>query len=821
VAEKYNVIGSRVHRVDGYEKVLGKAKYTSDLKFPGMLHGKALRSPHPHARILGIDYRKAMELAGVAAIITAEDIPNNTGVIGGTIADCGVLAEGKVRYIGDPLAAVAAATEEIAEKALELIEVHYEVLPAVFDPEKAMGGEAPQIHEGYENPQFRGRGNIASIRQVARGDVEEGFTEADYIIEDRFETHPIDQAPLERESYVASFEPGGTLTVWAKTQGPYWERLWLSKALKIPQHRIRVVASVIGGGFGGCLSARLIYICTALALKVSRGIPVRMVNTREEEFVCSTIRHPIITCFKTGVKKDGTLTARECKAILNNGAFTDNGDLISSYLGEMFASTYKTYHLKFDGYTVYTNNSFGGAYRGYGNPQLILGYEQHIDHVAETIGMDAVEFRIKNAVEEGYVKADGWKFKSCGLKECIEKVAKEIGWQKKRGKRIKRGGKVRGVGIACGTHAAGSRGGQDSFIWRTGCRTPEELHAVDPKSKLLVQKPDGSWTWRKYFGKVERYDSDASLCVLRMNEDGTVNLEIGEIEYGQGCLTTLSMIVAEELGIRVEDVKATFGDTDGGAWGAPTFASRVTTIAGRAVMDAAQKAKKILFRCASELLEAHPEDMEAKDRKIYVKGTNEFCHIADAAFLAYATRDAGFLTVRGYWDADDSTLLDLKTGQGSQAFAHIFFASAMEVEVDIATGEVSILRTLGAYDAGTIINPIGAEGQIDGATVQGIGYALKENLNWENGRVLHTNFTKYNMLTAIDVPPIQSMFVETHETSGPYGAKGLGEPAHVPQPAAIANAVYDATGVRLSGLPITPEKILAALKERRQGGPLS
>jgi putative selenate reductase molybdopterin-binding subunit len=592
----YRVIGKKVPRVDATEKALGKIKYTSDLKFPGMLYGKVLRSPHAHARILRIEYSKAKELQGVVEIITADDVPNNKGIIGLSIADCGVLAKDKVRYIGDAVAAVVAVSEEIAEKALELIEVRYEVLPAVFDVEEAMKPEAPQVHEGYENPQYHGRGNITSIRRVINGDVEKGFGEADYVIEDTFQTQPIDQVPMEREAYVSSFEPSGTLTVWAKTQAPYWERVILSRALKIPQHRIRVVASAVGGGFGGCFCVRLMYICAALSRKVGRGIPVKMVNAREEEFVCSTIRHPILASFRTGVKKDGSITARQCRYILNNGAYTDNGDLICAYVGEIFASTYKTDHLKYEGYTVYTNNPFGGAYRGYGNPQLTLGLEQHIDHLAETVGIDPVEFRLRNAVENGYVNATGTEIKSCGLKTCIERVAETVDWKAKTGQRRKNGRKVRGIGIACGTHLSGWRGGFDTFIWRTGYGTPEKVYAMDPNSPFIVRQSDGSLAWRKYFDKVPRYDSDASGCVLRVNEDGTVNLEIAEIEYGQGLLTTMSMIVAEELGIRLEDIKVTFGDTDGGAWGAGSFSSRVTVIGGRAVLDAAKKSERGPFR---------------------------------------------------------------------------------------------------------------------------------------------------------------------------------------------------------------------------------
>ncbi|MHC1598263.1 MAG: xanthine dehydrogenase family protein molybdopterin-binding subunit [Candidatus Methanofastidiosia archaeon] len=811
-------MGTRIRRPDANEKVTGKIKYTSDLKFPGMLYGKVLRSPHPHARIMGIDYSKAKELTGVVDVIIAEDIPNNEGIIGLTIADCGVLASNKVRYIGDAVAAVAAVNEEIAEKALKLIKVKYEVLPAVFDPEVAMKPEAPQIHEGYENPQYRGHGNIVSNRRVIKGDVEKGFKEADYIVEDRFTTQPVDQTPMEREAFVSSYEPGGTLTVWAKTQAPYWERVILSRALGLPQHRIHILANAVGGGFGGCFCVRLLYICAALARKVGKGIPVKMVNTREEEFVCSTIRHPSILYFKTGVKKDGTITARQLKTILENGAYTDSGDLVSAYIGETFAGTYNASYLRYDAYTVYTNNPFGGAYRGYGNPQLTLGLEQHIEHVAETLGMDFMEFRLKNAMETGDFKADGTEVKSCGLKDCIKKVAEELDWKNKKGKRIRNGKKVRGVGIACGAHASGWRGGFDTFIWRAGYKSPEELYAVNPDSPYIVQKPDGSLTWREHYDKIPRYDSDASLCVLRLNEDGTVNLEIGEIEYGQGLTTTVAIIVAEELGIGVEDIKVRFGDTGGGAWGAGSFASRVTMIGGRAVLKAARKAKIILFKYASKLLGFDPEDLEARDRKIYVRGTDKFCHIEDAAFLAYAGRDGGYITVTGYYDADDSVIVDLDTGQGCQSVAYIYFASGMEVEVDTETGEIKVLKSFGAYDAGKIINPVGAEGQIEGSTGQGMGFALTEDLGFENGRVRNTSFSKYGMSTSVDMPAtMESIFVETHEKSGPYGAKGLGEPGHVPQPAAIANAVYDAIGVRLDGIPLTPAKVLAALENQKTG----
>ncbi|MFQ5762179.1 MAG: xanthine dehydrogenase family protein molybdopterin-binding subunit, partial [Candidatus Bathyarchaeia archaeon] len=507
--------------------------------------------------------------------------------------------------------------------------------------------------------------------------------------------------------------------------------------------------------------------------------------------------------------------SRYCRFLQENGAYTDYGDLVTQWVGESFAGIYKTDHLKYEGILVYTNRPYGGPYRGFGDPQLQFALEQHMDKMTESLGIDPVEFRLKNAVESGYVMPNGVPLKSCGLRECITKVAEEVGWKNRR-QRIKVGRKVRGVGIACGQHGCGWRAGFDTFLWRTGFRTPEECYRFNPKSPYIRVDEAGKVRWRQGFDSLKLYDSDPSTCVLRVNDDGTINLQIGEVDHGQGALTTMAIIVSEELGVKLEDIKVSFGDTDAGAFGLGTYASRVTTIGGRAVLDAAKKAKALIFKHASNMLEASPDSLVARDGKVFIRDDPErFVTFADAAFQAYASRDGGHVIVEGYYDAEDSVIPDAETGQGSVSVANLFFAQAIEVEVDTETGEVEVKRIFAAKDAGRIINPVGAEGQVQGAVSQGLGYALSEDIVMEKGRVLNPNFLKYVTPSAVDMPPLDIHFAETYEPAGPYGAKGLGEPALVPVAPAIANAVHDATGVRIYSLPITPEKILHGLKRSK------
>jgi putative selenate reductase molybdopterin-binding subunit len=619
---------------------------------------------------------------------------------------------------------------------------------------------------------------------------------------------------MEPMAAVALFDPRGNLTVWTCTQTPFKEKSILSRAFGIPQHKIRIVVPAIGGGFGGKdVQMRIIYVCVALAVQCS-GRPVRLVFNREEDLVSDTIRHPAKIYLKTGVKKDGTLTARQCLLHLNNGAYTHHGDLVAGAIGVVFSGVYKTPHLKYDARVVYTNTPYGGPCRGFGNVQITFAVESHMDDIAGRLGMDPVAFRLKNAVAEGDETARGTKVGRCGLKECIARAASEIGWEVKR-EADRSGRKARGVGIACGNHWCGWRTGFDANVWRTGYRDPSELFREDPSAPYLRADRDGKVAWRDHFEQA-LYDSDASSCILTVNEDGTVIVQVGDPEIGQGLKTTIAMIAAEELGVAVEDVKVVGVDTDSGAFGIGSYSSRVTLVLGNAVIDAGRKAKAALFRIASGLLGAAPDELEARHRRIFVrKEPARSILLADAAFRAYSRREGGELVFHGYHDPD-STIPDRESGQGTISSTWSYFAQAAEVEVDTVTGEVRLLGIASAHDVGRIINPMGAEGQVEGAVHQGIGYSLFEELQWqEKGRTMNANLLGYRIATTEDMCRVAPLFVETDDPKGPYGAKGLGEPASVAVAPAIANAIENAVGCRMWHLPITPDRILEALKHRR------
>ncbi|MFQ5762684.1 MAG: xanthine dehydrogenase family protein molybdopterin-binding subunit, partial [Candidatus Bathyarchaeia archaeon] len=524
--------------------------------------------------------------------------------------------------------------------------------------------------------------------------------------------------------------------------------------------------------------------------------------------------HPVEVVLKTGVKKDGTLTARQCKFIIDNGAYTDYGELLGIGVWDLFAGTYRVQNVSYEVRVVYTNTPAGGAYRGFGNPQLSFARESQMDIIAEALNMDPVELRLKNAVETGDLKASGWEIRSCGLKECVTKVAEGIGWKEKHGKKRVSGTKMRGVGIACGEHWSCWRGGYNTNIWRTGYATPEQLYKADPSSPHITVGTDGKVRWRPGF-EMGPYDADPSSCVLIVNEDGTVNLHVSDVDRGQGSHTAFGIIAAEELGVPLEDVNVKGVDTDVGAYSPGTYASRATYVCGNAVRNAANQAKTTLFKFASEMLEAPPEELKAAEGRIFVKDSPErFVRIADAAFRAYATRDGGHIIVKGYYDPD-SVLLNPGTGEGAVSAAWLYFAQASEVEVDVETGEVKILNVISAHDAGTVVNPIGAEGQAEGAVAQGAGYALSEELTMEEGRVLNPNFLRYIIPSTSSMPNVKTSFVDTYEPKGPFGAKGLGEPGLVAVAPSVANAVNAAVGVRICELPITPEKVLWALQSKK------
>ncbi len=755
--DEFFVVGKSFPRLEGFEKVTGATRFLTDMELPGMLYGKVLRASYPHARIISINTKRAERLSGVKTVITAEDTPKIPFCIIPRVANKLPLENKKVRYIGDEIAAVAAETEEIALEALDLIEVVYEELPPVFDPEEALKPGAPLLYEETGT-------NIAEHFHKEYGDVERAFQEADHVLEDRFETSPVTPCCMEPRSCIASFDGSGRLTLIANTQAPFSLRLELSKVIPLPIKKIRIIKLPIGGAFGSRLGMDSIDpICVFLSRKSRR--PVKIVNTREEEFVTSRYRYRMAIYLKTGVKRDGTIVAREAKVITDNGAHNYQGYTITAGLCQKLTFVYKIPNIKFNGYVVYTNNIYGGAFRGYGNPQITFALESHIDMIAKKLDMDFLELGLKNIVEPGFNTVSNCQISSCGLRECMTQAADVAGWKEKRRKPGRRG-----IGMASMQHAGGGI--------------------------------------KIFFGNINCNYSSASI---KMNEDGSVNLMTGSSDIGQGSDTVLAQIAAEELGIRFEDIRVITADTDLTPMCLGTYGDRVTFIGGNAVVNAARDVKKQLLELASELLEANVDDLGSREGRIFVKGSPEKgMSIQELAEFSYFKKGKPILG-RGIYD-DPISKPDFGTGYGTSP-AYSFASQVAEVEVDVETGKVKVLKITSAHDVGKVINPMAARGQIEGAMAQGIGSTLFEKLDWVKGRTLNSNFLDYRMMTSVDMPSIEPILIESIDPNGPFGAKGVGEPALVPTAAAIANAIYDAVGVRIKTLPITPDKILAALEE--------
>jgi len=753
---EFVTIGKRIPKLDAIDKVTGRAIYGHDMKVPRMLYGKILRSDRAHARILNIDTSRAERLPGVKAVITGYDIPD---VRVGFAGDNPVLKTGKVRSFRDEIAAVAAVDEETAQEALELIEVEYEDLPAVFDPEEAMKLGAPLLHEKAER-------NILSLmtQSYSHGDVEQGFAESDVVIEDRLKLTWVAHCCMGTCFCLASFDHAGNLTVHNSTQMPFMSQRELSSALKIPPHKIRVIKATIGGAFGSKLDTYPYEpICVLLAQKTGR--PVRITFTREEEFIASPTRQPVICDIKSGAKKDGTLMARQVKMILDNGAYSSWGATTPLVMMQTISSLYRVPHVKYDVLVVYTNHPYAGAMRGYGNPQATFVVESHMDMLAHELGMDPMDFRLKNANQPGDVTGQGVKITSCGLSECIEEAAASVGWQEKRG----RGGN-RGVGMACQLHVGG------------GARI---------------------------------YPSDGCGTTIKVDDYGKVTVITGSTDMGQGSETVIAQIVAEEMGVPVESIAVINTDTDVTPWDVGAHASRTTFIAGNSARVAAADAKRQILAAAAEAYNQEAENLDMRNGQIFVKGEPEEGIPYPKAIRAGHFRPDGDVVLARGWYEPPTEKQD-KEFRGNISAAYAFAAQAAEVEVDTETGQVKVLKIAAAHDVGRAINPMAVEGQIEGGVSMGLGYGVGEELVLQEGKMLNPNFADYALPTALDMPPIDPIIVETVDPEGPFGAKGMAEPANNPTAPAIANAVYDAVGVRIKDLPITAEKVLKALKEKKR-----
>jgi CO/xanthine dehydrogenase Mo-binding subunit len=765
-----------------------------------MFVGKILRSTRPHAIVKNILTKKALELPGVMAVITGEDIPRNRGAIGLTIYDQPILAQEKVRYVGEPIAAVAAVDEQTAEEALNRIEVSYEDLPCILDVVQARRHEAPEIHAGV-------RRNVAKVLKWTTGDIEEALQRADHVFDDTFENQSLIAAPLEPHGAVALWDDD-VLTCWDSTQLPNWDRAIISRALGIPYHKVRVISRAVGGGFGSKLLTPTAYIAAALARKLGPGRAVKIINTRAEDL--SAVQ---VDCFKgfrirTGVNSDGTIIARMGQFTWNIGAYVYNGETTALCAASNFLGLYRCEHLHCEVELVYTNLPPAGGYRGYGAPAGVFAVEQQIDMICRTLGFDPVEFRLKNVEAKGDTFLGilgGPTIESCGISECLQELKHKrvwTGWSSEKSKSSQNATseKLRGVGVAIAGRGCG---------WRVGYKTPEEAYEANPSSTLVVRDEE-CIRWKD--NNIPRLDTDASSCLLRVNQDGTIEACLGgEIDFGQGLETVMAQIVAEEMGIRPEAVTVVTGDTGSGAYGLGVGGSRETTIAGMAAKKAATDVKRQLFERVAGELGVSPEVLVMREGKIFNPVCpDKFVTYEDAVWRSYVMKNGGYLIGKGYHDHPTSTL-------DAEFCAKIYVAQIAEVEVDKRTGAVEVKRIISNQDSGTIINPMLAESQVYGGICQGVGRALLEEIVFEDGRVLNPGFLGYKIPGAVDMTTeIEVKFINTFEPHGPFGAKAVAEFAAIPIAAAIANAVSDAIGVRLKKLPITPEDILLALSSRQQ-----
>lgn len=746
------VIGVSVPKLDSVEKTTGKAKYTADIYLDRMLHGKILRSKHAHAKILNIDTRKAERLSGVRAVVTWKDAPDV--LFGFYQNDSRVFAKEKVRYLGDPVAAVAATDPDIAAQALELIDVEYEEIPAVFDPTEAISPEAPVIHDMFH-------GNIGARRRIRKGDPNRVFETAELVFEDTFKTQMVEHCSIEPHASVADFDISGKLTIWSNSQSLFTSRASLCRILQISMHRVRIINTHVGGAFGGKHDVMLDPACALLSRKTGR--PVKIVADRMDEFIASTVRHPFIMTYKTAVNPQGRILARQIKLIQDFGAYNDIGEGVLRYAVVLSPGPYRIEHVWVDGIGVYTNQQVGGAMRGIGIPQVCFAAESHLDVIANEIGMDPYHIRMINAVEDGDTSANGQEFISIGYQETLVRVREESRYQWKSNK------KNHGFGIASMIYSCGAAGRHD-------------------------------------------YSSAA----VRANEDGSFVVLTGTPDVGQGSRTTLAQIAAEELGVRYEDVWVNQPDTDVSPvdfYGAA--ATRITYVAGNAVREAAADARDQILKRAADKWRMDPGNLETVQGEVFEKGDPE--PLGTVRDLVTEMHRPQGLTIVGKGSYHTKGFpLDPETGQTPVVDLFLFGTQVAEVEVNPETGLVKVLNVWAAHDVGKAVNPVNIEGQIEGGIQMGLGFALTEEIVREKGKTVNPSFLDYKLFTAVDMPKIKPIIVEVPEPLGPFGARGLAEATTIPTAPAIANAVFNAVGVRVKELPITPDRVLQGFKKKKR-----
>jgi CO/xanthine dehydrogenase Mo-binding subunit len=784
-------VGKSVPRIDIYEKVTGAATFADDMQFgPGLYYGRLVRSPYAHALVTRVNASKALELPGVKAVVTGQDVSARIGLY---LIDRPIFASERVRYVGDPVAGVVATSEEIAEEAAQLVEVEYEELPTVFDPVEAAQPDAPLLHPDlgeYKVANFifpEPGTNISEHFKLRKGDIESAWPRCAAIVEGTFRLPQIQHVPIEPHVAVALWEPpstgsrhgSGQVTLWTCSQSPFAQRDLIALSLGIPHGNLRVVSPYVGGGFGGKAGVSIEVYAVVMARAV-KGHPVKLRMTREEEFICTTARQSLVAHTKIGCDAQGNLLAMETRYHFGGGAYNDYGVNIARAAGYSCTGPYLIPNVKGDSYCVYTNRPIGSAMRGFGMPEIHWGIEQIMDQLAEKIGMDPAEFRRRNCVRTGDTILTGMEMPAIDLVACIDKVTEAINWgERGRGEAHPRPSaphKKRGKGIA--------------IMWKAPAMPP----------------------------------NPGSSAVVRFNEDATVNVEVGAQDLGQGAFTVIAQMAAQALGVPYEWVRVSVPvDTKYSPYEWQTVASRITWSTGNAVKAAAEDARRQILEIVADHWGEDPSDLDIKNGKVISYKSEQEQPLQNMVVYGLPNENfegwkGGPIVGQGHFMPTYVTNLDFETGQGARAVVHYTVgAQAVDLEVDTETGQVEILKIASAYDVGKAINPDLVMTQIEGGAVHGMSSAFEALRFDEDGQPLNRSLVDYRIATAVDAPKeIHGDIVETPLEDGPWGARGVGEHVMVQTAPAIANAIYDALGIRFNDLPLSAEKIFLALEKRKQ-----
>ena len=759
-----SAVGVSIPRLEVREKVVGTAEYIADLERPNMLHAAITQSPHAHALIKSYDIGEAMAVPGVVAVLTGDDFP--AGRMGAFIKDEHAIAKTKVRYVGEPVAVVAAEDEPTARRAARLVKVDYEPLEAVLSPEAGLAPDAPIVHEELESyikvfPAICG-GNVASETELSEGDVESAFDDCDLIVEGEYETPAQAHVSIEPCGALADIDAQGRVTLWSANQSVFRVQANVCESLLFPMSKLRSLTPRVGGGFGNKMEPHVQPMVVQLARLTGR--PVKLILNREEDFECVRARHPFKIRCKTGVKSDGTLIARDVEVLVDCGAFGDDSPGVLAYSLLMARGPYRIPNARCRGKLIYTNKLRFGAFRGFGNPQVSFAGELQLDEIATKLDMDPLDLRVKNLVQEGEPWFVGGEVDSNGLAECIAKARQASGWDQ-RHSRPNQPGERRAMGVAIGAHISG--------LLSTG-------------------------------------------AIVRVLEDGSVVLNTGAVDIGQGSDTVLVQMCAEALKVPVEQVSLASPDTDGSPYNWGTTASRVTYTTGRAVVAAAGEVEVQLKEQAAAMLECAVADLELREGGLIgIKGADKEVSFMQASLRAHWA-EGGPIVGHNTWVFDQPTVDPKRAVAKGLPFQRIgvysFGCMIADVVVDEASGKAEVVEAWSAADVGRAVNPASVESQLEGGFVQGMGFALSEEMVWDGGRLANPTLLDYKVPTTLDTPyGIHTLIVEANESKGPFGAKGVGEICLVPVPAAIGNAVNSALGVPIRSLPITPEKVLDRL----------